>query len=114
MPKTQDRSSAKLLLAGASLGLAAAYLFDPAAGRRRRARLRDKSVHFSRLGIQHAARTARDLNHRMRGLVWELRRDLRADIEVDDITLLQRVRSQMGHAVHFPRAVEIEAHRGAI
>lgn len=46
-------------------------------GRRRRAILRDKSASFARDAAGMATRRARDLRHRLRGLVYEAKARLR-------------------------------------
>src|SRR5262245_13772812 len=64
------RMSTKNGIATASAGIAGAllmYLFDSRLGARRRAILRDKIAHFSRLGRRAAGITARDAIHRAEG-----------------------------------------------
>lgn len=101
-----------------ALGAGAMYLFDPAAGRRRRARLRDQLVHGwheTEFGLQAAAA---DLQHRASGAVVEAWH--RATDEADGVTLEARVRARLGRAVSHPHAIEvsIEGHkvilRGAV
>jgi hypothetical protein len=100
-------------LAGATTAGALAFLFDPDGGRRRRAELRDRTLHAS-----HRARTfvngaSRDLWHRARGrAVEELGR--LDDGPVDDRTLEQRVRAQLGHVSSHPRAIGVGAHAGRV
>lgn len=101
------------ILMSAAIGAAAMYFFDPQAGRRRRARTRDKAEHAARK-LRHAYDvTARDTRHRMMGLQAMGRRLLRRD-EADDRTLVGRVRSVLGRYVSHPHAVEVDAHNGEV
>lgn len=93
------------LITGIALGAGAMYLFDPAAGRRRRARLRDQLVHGWReteFGLQAAAA---DLQHRASGALVEAWH--RATDEADGVTLEARVRARLGRAVSHPHAIEV-------
>jgi len=103
----------KGLLTGVGAGAALAYLFDPAAGSRRRALARDKmtwATHRTRDGLGAAAK---DLANRTKGIAAATRSRFASD-EVDDRTLAERVRSQLGRVSTHPRAIEIDAHDGAI
>ncbi|HEX2573741.1 MAG TPA: SRPBCC family protein [Polyangia bacterium] len=87
------------------------YLLDPAAGRRRRARLRDQVIHNLReaeCGL-HAA--AADLQHRATGALVETWN--RVTDEADGVTLEARVRARLGRAVSHPHAIQVivQGHR---
>jgi hypothetical protein len=101
------------LFSGFALGLLAMYLLDPAQGRSRRARLRDKLVRTGHLGEQLARITQRDVRNRTRGLVSELRARAQGET-VDDEIVTERVRSKIGRLVSHPHAIHIEAHDGNI
>jgi uncharacterized membrane protein len=93
------------LITGIALGAGAMYLLDPAAGRRRRARLRDQWVHSWReteFGLQAAKA---DLQHRASGALVEAWH--RATDEADGVTLEARVRARLGRAVSHPHAIEV-------
>lgn len=104
------------LLFSAAVGAAAMYFLDPQAGRRRRARTRDKAERMSRRMRDAYDVTLRDTEHRVMGLKAEaraLRRRLRGEV-VDDVTLAGRVRAALGRYVSHPHAIEVTATRGAV
>jgi len=115
--KRKHTGGAAMLLQGAMLGAGAMYLLDPDRGARRRARLRDRSVHLRhRLG-DGAVATARDVRNRSAGAAALARTELRARLRpepVDDALLAQRARSALGRAVSTPHAVVVEAHDGVV
>jgi uncharacterized membrane protein len=84
------------------------YLFDPDRGARRRALVRDRSVHTLHCAASLVDKAARDLGYRTQGLVAEVRGVVRHEAVTDDV-LVQRVRARMGRAVSHPHAVEVSA-----
>jgi uncharacterized membrane protein len=89
------------------------YFLDPYQGRRRRALVRDK---FWSAWVQSSdllAKAARDLGNRASGIMAEARYAF-AEEDVDDATLVARVRSQVGRAVSHPRAIEVTATQGRV
>lgn len=114
MQTSKSKSRAGLILIGAGVGLVTAFLLDPVSGKRRRAQVRDKSVRLTRNALDYAGRRVRVIRHRIKGTVYELRRDLSTEVEVDDLTLVQRVRSQLGHQINHARTIQVEANRGAV
>jgi hypothetical protein len=109
------KSNTALLLIGATLGVLTAYILDPVSGRRRRSRMKDKGIKVTRMAVGTAFRRVRDVSHRLRGKVYEINRDLRSSgVEVDDMTLLLRVRSQMGHEISHSRSLHVDVHRGTV
>lgn len=102
-----------LQMVSVGLGAAVMYLLDPAAGRRRRALLRDQAA-GARKDIRDAARkTRRDLVNRSRGILAELRSGL-SNEQVSDDALAQRVRSQIGRIVAHPGSIDVTAHDGGV
>jgi hypothetical protein len=94
------------------LGAAAAYLFDPNRGRRRRAMTADRVT-----SVVHAVNdafevTSRDVRNRLAGTGASLRTRVRHD-RLSDEVLSERVRAQLGGLVRHPRALEVDAHEGA-
>jgi uncharacterized membrane protein len=89
------------------------YLLDPDRGARRRALVRDKSVHALHRAGQVFDKAARDVNYRAHGLAAEGKALLRHE-EVPDDLLVQRVRSQMGRACSHPHAVQVSAQGGEV
>ena len=98
---------------GAAFGAAAMYWLDPAAGRRRRALLRDKVTSVS-IDVGDALGVAkRDLTYRTRGLGARVR-SIFATERVPDEVLAERVRSAMGRIVSHPGAIDVAAVNGMV
>ncbi len=102
----------RMLLSAVS-GALAMYFLDPQAGRRRRARSRDKLEHYRRRAHDAYDVTLRDAQHRARGLAATSRRLLRRE-HVPDETLAGRVRSILGRYVSHPHAVQVTIEEGAV
>jgi uncharacterized membrane protein len=98
--------------AGGSAALAA-YLFDPRKGGRRRAVLRDRFARFSRLARTGSRSAARDAAHRAQGALAEARATVMTQ-RVDDVVLVERVRSAIGRVARYPGAIEVAAQDGRI
>jgi hypothetical protein len=101
-------------LAGIALGVGTMYLIDPATGRRRRARLRDVTVHTGRIVGIAAGTTLRDVEHRAHGLAARARAAIADDPIPDDAVLAARVRARLGRLVSHPGAMEVAAHDGVV
>ena len=104
------------LLFSAAVGATAMYFLDPQAGRRRRARTRDKAERAMRRVRDAYDVTMRDTEHRVSGLKAEARalgRRLRGEA-VDDATLAGRVRSVLGRYVSHPHAIEVAVTNGEV
>jgi uncharacterized membrane protein len=105
----EDRASGHtgLLVAGLALGAAAMYLADPEAGRRRRARLRDRYAHASHLLQRGADIVLRDASHRAAGTAAALRGWIDArNAGIDDVVLEERLRSALGRATAHSHALK--------
>jgi uncharacterized membrane protein len=89
------------------------YLLDPDRGARRRALVRDRSVHALHQAQSLAEKGRRDLTYRTRGLLAGARALFRHDFAPDEL-LVPRVRAAMGHAVSHPHAVEVIASNGRV
>ncbi len=100
-------------LTGAALGAAAMYILDPDKGRRRRALLRDQLV--SGMGhLDDAVEvSARDLAHRVQGLLARARSAM-TNQQVSDEVLIERIRSKMGRIVSHPSAIDVQAEQGRV
>jgi uncharacterized membrane protein len=98
-----------------SLGLGALlmYIFDPHAGRRRRALARDKVNRYAHKALDAVDVTSRDLKNRIAGLAAETR-GLIYEREVDDEILAERVRAKLGGLVSHPGAIEVKVTDGII
>lgn len=104
------------ILSGLSLGAGLMYLFDPDRGVRRRAMLRDKCVHTMRQmgdAASSVGGACRDLGNRSYGLLAEAKHRFRCE-QVDDQTLVARVRSRLGHIVSRPSLIEVSANEGTV
>lgn len=101
------------LAGGLGLGAGLMYLLDPQRGGRRRALLRDKAVHATKVGRDGLGKTSRDLAHRSKGLLAETRSTLRREEPTDEL-LADRVRSRLGRLVTHPSAVEVTARDGRV
>jgi uncharacterized membrane protein len=101
------------LIVGGALGALAMYFLDPQAGRRRRARTRDKVAHTARRLNEAGKVTARDTAHRARGVIAGAKRLLQRE-DVADGTLVGRVRSALGRVVSHPHAIDVAANDGHV
>ena len=97
----------------AGLGAAGMYLLDPTWGARRRGSVRDKLVHGANRSSEGVAAAARDLSHRMEGLLAETRARLGREAVPDEV-LVARVRSALGRACSHPHAIEVAARDGRV
>lgn len=103
-----------ITVAGAAgLGAVLMYLFDPDRGKRRRALLRNKAEHASRVAIDAAGKTKRDVQNHVQGFLAEVD-SLVAAGNVTDEVLEARVRSKMGRIVSHPHAVRVTANEGTV
>jgi hypothetical protein len=100
-------------VAGIATGAALMYLLDPDRGRRRRARLRDKMTRAAHTSVEAMGVAGRDLAHRTTGAAARVQRAVRQET-VDDDTLRERVRAQLGRFVSHPRAIEVSAANGVV
>ena len=110
----KDSDTGLWILASFGLGAALMYLFDPQAGRRRRALLRDQYDHLCRRFEDAQRVVVRDASHRAIGLMAQARRAIRSDESVDDAVLAERVRSALGRFTSHPGAIEVSANAGVV
>jgi uncharacterized membrane protein len=103
----------KVVLATAGIGAGMMYLFDPEAGKRRRALLRDKMIRGMHVAKGAVEVTSRDMKNRAGGLVSEMRHAFSKE-EVSGDVLTERVRSQLGGAISHPGSIEVEAAEGRV
>jgi uncharacterized membrane protein len=102
------------ILRSAAVGALAMYFLDPQAGRRRRARARDKMERTGRRLRDAYDVTARDARHRVQGLQAMSRRLLHRGESVPDATLAGRVRAVLGRYCSHPHAIEVTARDGHV
>jgi hypothetical protein len=103
----------KDVLLGAGIGAAAVFIMDPGRGGRRRALVRDKIVRATRLTRDGLDATARDVGNRARGIAAATRGRIWNE-EIDDDTLVERVRAKLGRASSHPRAIDVLANDGIV
>jgi hypothetical protein len=101
------------LLAGAGVGAGLMFLLDPDRGKRRRALLRDKAIHLSRVGSCTLGKISRDIRNRAIGVASEVRASFK-DGEVPDTVLVDRVRSRLGRYPVHDRAIAVSADNGTV
>lgn len=96
------------------IGAGAAYLFDPGQGKRRRRELRDRSRKLVRVVEKKTASKAKFTTGRIRGALAVSRRLVTpTDVAVDDVTVVQRIRSDaFRHAGVSTRDVELRVEEG--
>lgn len=95
------------------LGAGLMYVLDPNRGRRRRALARDRIAHAVHVLSAATNTTARDLSHRVHGLLAECSH-LFSRKEVSDEALEARVRSKLGRAVSHPHAIAAAVNQGHV
>jgi hypothetical protein len=103
-----------LILGGIGLGAGLMYIFDPRAGRRRRALAYNRVRSYWHATGDYMAKTGRDVRNRTRGLVAEARTQLRGTDRPADTVLVERVRAQLGRVVSQSRAISVTADQGCI
>jgi uncharacterized membrane protein len=103
---------------GAALALGAAlmYAFDPRAGARRRARVRDEVDHLVHAAARGGQKAETDAAQRLHGLGARLRSSAAgaAGAKADDRILVERVRTRLGHYCSHPHAVAVVACEGTV
>jgi osmotically-inducible protein OsmY len=101
------------LLAGVGLGATLAFMFDPRAGARRRALARDKAIWGAKRTARALDATSRDITHRAVGIAAATRGRWSSE-DVDDATLVERVRAKLGRVCSHPHALDVEARDGDV
>lgn len=96
------------------LGASVMYLLDPDRGARRRAGVRNKLIHSRHQIVRAADVVSKDLAHRTKGTLAEIKHSLSSSEGVPDEVLVERVRSKLGRAVSHPHAVHVNVHEGKI
>lgn len=101
-------------IGGFFLGASIVWLTDPRSGARRRAVVRDKLIHYSRVSWNEGGKIAKDLSNRMQGRIAELRQARHRNESVSDDVLVSRVRSAIGRPVSHPHLVEVQCQDGRV
>jgi uncharacterized membrane protein len=95
------------------LGALLMYVFDPQQGRRRRARLRDKMIHYNRKARAGIDATARDIKNRTAGVAIATRK-MFSGKDAGGTELVQRVRATVRGLVSHPNAITVDAEEGRV
>ena len=95
------------------LGAGLMFLLDPARGRLRRARIRDKAMKAVHEVEQAARGRTLDAAHRAAGALAEARGRLRPE-QGDDDVINERVRSKAGRMVAHPHELETRVEQGRV
>lgn len=100
-----------MLLAGVAIGALAAIFLDPVRGPARRAKARDKAFAAAHRISERAARRALDVRQRAHGRIYETRHKHE---RVDDDTLIERVRAQLGKRASNIHQLAVSASNGVV
>jgi len=101
------------IIIGGILGAVGMYLLDPNAGNRRRSELRDQ-MEKVRSKAENAAETASEqIKDRAQDVAADVQSHLRPE-PVSDMTLVARVRSELGRATAHAGAIDVTATNGII
>ena len=116
-----DRRSASSMFAaaaagGLALGALLEYFLDPKTGRRRRHTARDRALSRLRRGERRAMTRARRAESHAVGVARRtINARRRADEPIDDLTLAQKVESQLFRRAHVPKGhVSVNAEEGVV
>jgi len=116
-----DRGSTPAMLiavaaCGLALGALLEYLLDPRVGRRRRHRARDRALSRLRRGERRALVRARRAESHAIGVARRtINARRRAEEPLDDVTLAQKVESQLFRRAHVPKGqVSVNAEDGVV
>ena len=116
-----DRGSAPAMLVavaagGLALGALLEYFLDPRAGRRRRHTVRDRGLSRLRRGERRALVRARRAESHAIGVARRtINARRRAEEPTDDVTLAQKVESQLFRRAHVPKGqISVNAEDGVV
>jgi osmotically-inducible protein OsmY len=104
-------------LGGIGLGAGLMYLLDPDRGKRRRALIRDKCVHAVNStgdAVGALGGRVRDLGNRSIGVLADARSWITGLNNVDDETLVARIRSRLGHVTNRGGRIDVTADHGQV
>lgn len=102
------------LTAGLGAGAGLMYLYDPRRGRARRRRIIERTTGLLHRDESRIEKTGKDLLNRMRGVLADTATALSSEAHVPDETLVERVRSKIGHILENPHEVQVSARSGVV
>lgn len=113
--RAKRRPGAIPFLCGVGVGAAAAYLLDPAEGKRRRHMLRDMGVSKLRGSRHQAEQRGRDLAGRAQGVVADATPPGRDSSELNDPALEAKVESELFRPADAPKgSVDVSVENGVV
>jgi hypothetical protein len=115
-PETQTSdivSQTACVLGALALGAGLMLLFDPNAGRARRAWIRDKAMRYSNDTGEYMRRTGRHLRNKAQGVAAEARNMVQSDHATDN-QIRERIRAHLGRIVSTPGTIEVAVHDGHV
>lgn len=101
------------IFTGLGLGAGLMYLLDPDRGKRRRALIRDRALHASRVANREVNKRINDLRNRAYGLAKHTE-GLFWTREVSDGQLTGQIRSKLGRLTSHPHAVTTNVENGKV
>jgi osmotically-inducible protein OsmY len=101
------------LLLGVGIGALLMFYLDPNRGARRRALVRDKAIRAGNSAAEFIDDRRRDLGNRLEGVKARVRR-MRTTEVVDDVTLIERVRAQLGRYTTHAGNIDVKACDGEV
>lgn len=113
-PPPESGSSFFTVVFAAGVGAALMFLFDPDNGKRRRALLKDKSVHYARKAQETEDALVRQTLHHVQGALATIRGRITPSEPVDDTVLTERVRAALGHVVPDANAIDVKVRDGCV
>jgi uncharacterized membrane protein len=112
--KSRNKDSTLSVLGAIGIGAALMYYFDPQAGRRRRALLRDQWDHTTRKFHEGQRVVMRDATNRAHGYLAQAQRLKNRAETADDVIVVERVRAALGREVSHPHAIEVHVNDGKV
>ena len=106
---------AQMLVAGAALGLVVARITDPVAGRRRRARMRDRTAALFRRGGRKAGRFGRATGGFAQGYTQRAMHLREEPKDYDDLTLTHRIETEIFRPNDVPKGqINVNVQNGVV
>ncbi len=110
-PSWSTLFTSSLVLAGVAIGAGFMFLLDPLSGRARRARIAEKSVKTRNLAFGYGGKYGRHFRNLATGILARLKPRI-TKRAFDDLTIRDRIRSEMGRKVRHAGAIEVAVVNG--
>ena len=99
---------------GAGLGVGFTYFYDPDRGHARRKKVADLAVSLIGQGERLVEHKDKNILNRAEGMLAQSRSLFHRQEDVPDDTLLERVRSRLGHVVQHPQSISTAVEEGIV